>query len=44
MVMTDSTPAASDEAAQNAALQKAVIVGIQPDQPPHVLDEAVKYA
>ena len=42
--MTDSTPAASDEVAQNAALQKAVIVGIQPDQPPHVLDEAVKYA
>ena len=42
--MTDSTPAASDEGAQNAALQKAVIVGIQPDQPPHVLDEAVKYA
>ena len=28
--MTDSTPTASDEAAQNAALQKAVIVGIQP--------------
>ncbi|MBN8205022.1 universal stress protein [Microbacterium esteraromaticum] len=42
--MTDSTPAASDEAAQNAALQKAVIVGLQPGQPGHVLDEAVKYA
>ncbi|MFD5213776.1 universal stress protein [Microbacterium sp. NPDC058345] len=42
--MTDSTPAASDEAAQNAALQKAVIVGMQPGQPGHVLDEAVRYA
>jgi len=42
--MTDSTPAASDEAAQNAALQKAVIVGLQPGQPGHVLDEAVRYA
>lgn len=49
--MTDSTPAASDETpeapdevVQNAALQKAVIVGIQPDQPPHVLDEAARYA
>lgn len=42
--MTDSTPAASDEAAQNAALQRAVIVGLQPGQPGHVLDEAVKYA
>lgn len=42
--MTDSTPAASDEAAQNAALQKAVIVGLQPGQPQHVLDEAVRYA
>jgi len=42
--MTDSTPTAADEAAQNAALQKAVIVGLQPGQPPHVLDEAVRYA
>ncbi|HWU29188.1 MAG TPA: universal stress protein [Microbacterium sp.] len=42
--MTDSTPTASDEAAQNAALQKAVIVGIQPGQPPHVLAEALRYA
>lgn len=42
--MTDSTPAASDEAAQNAALQNAVIVGLQPGQPAHVLDEAVRYA
>jgi len=42
--MTDSTPTASDEAAQNAALQKAVIVGLQPGQPPHVLAEAVRFA
>ncbi|MEJ1089488.1 universal stress protein [Microbacterium sp. Mu-80] len=42
--MTDSTPAASDEAAQNAALQKAVIVGLQPGQPAHVLEEALRYA
>ncbi|WP_309064790.1 universal stress protein [Microbacterium sp.] len=42
--MTDSAPAASDEARQNAALQKAVIAGVQPGQPPHVLDEALKYA
>ncbi|UWF77689.1 MULTISPECIES: universal stress protein [Microbacterium] len=42
--MTDSAPTASEEAAQNAALQKAVIVGVQPGQPEHVLDEAVRYA
>ena len=42
--MTDSTPAASDEAAQNASLQKAVIVGLQPGQPGHVLEEALRYA
>ena len=42
--MTDSTPTASDESAQNAALQKAVIVGIQPGQPAHVLGEALRYA
>jgi len=42
--MSDSTPTASDEAAQNAALQKAVVVGMQPGQPPHVLTEAVRYA
>ncbi|MDQ0614225.1 nucleotide-binding universal stress UspA family protein [Microbacterium sp. W4I4] len=42
--MSDSTPTASDEAAQNAALQKAVVVGMQPGQPPHVLAEAVRYA
>nr|WP_244632341.1 universal stress protein [Microbacterium sp. Se63.02b] len=42
--MTDSTSTPSDEAAQNAALQKAVIVGMQLDQDPHVLAEAVRYA
>ncbi|MBT2484477.1 MULTISPECIES: universal stress protein [unclassified Microbacterium] len=42
--MTDSTSTPSDEAAQNAMLQKAVIVGMQPDQNPRVLDEATRYA
>jgi nucleotide-binding universal stress UspA family protein len=42
--MTDSTSTPSDEAAQNAALQKAVIVGLQPQQDRHVLDEAVRFA
>ncbi|MDT0156088.1 universal stress protein [Microbacterium sp. ARD32] len=42
--MSDSTPTASDEAAQNAALQNAVIAGIQPGQPAHVLAEALRYA
>ncbi|KJQ53235.1 universal stress protein [Microbacterium sp. SA39] len=42
--MTDSTSTPSDEAAQNVALQKAVIVGLQPDQDRHVLDEAVRFA
>lgn len=42
--MTDSTSAQSEEAAQNAALQKAVIVGVQPDQPRRVIDEAARYA
>ncbi|HWS49757.1 MAG TPA: universal stress protein [Microbacterium sp.] len=42
--MTDSTSTASDEAAQNAALQKAVIVGMQPGQARHVLDEAARFA
>jgi nucleotide-binding universal stress UspA family protein len=42
--MTDSTSTPSDEAAQNAALQKAVIVGMQPDQNRHVVDEAVRFA
>lgn len=42
--MTDSTSTPSDEAAQNAMLQKAVIVGMQPDQNRRVLDEAARYA
>lgn len=42
--MTDSTSTPSDEAAQNVALQRAVIVGMQPDQPRRVLDEAVRFA
>ncbi|BDZ39668.1 universal stress protein [Microbacterium suwonense] len=42
--MSDSTPAEPDEAAQNAALQGAVIVGLQPGQPAHVLSEALRYA
>ncbi|MEW1963082.1 universal stress protein [Microbacterium sp. NPDC077644] len=42
--MTDQASSPSDELAQNAELQKAVIVGMQPDQAGHVLDEAVRYA
>ena len=42
--MTDATSSPPDELAQNAALQKAVIVGMQPDQSSHVLDEAARYA
>ncbi|WP_435749011.1 universal stress protein [Microbacterium sp. PMB16] len=42
--MSDSTSPPSDEASQNAALQKAVIVGMQPGQDRHVVDEAVRYA
>lgn len=42
--MTDHHSAPSDEAAQNATLQKAVIVGMQPGQPARVLTEASRYA
>ncbi|MBO9625904.1 MAG: universal stress protein [Microbacterium sp.] len=42
--MSDSTSEPREEAAQNATLQKAVIVGLQPGQPRHVIEEAVKYA
>ncbi|MFK4759577.1 universal stress protein [Microbacterium sp. ZW T5_45] len=42
--MTDSTSAPRDEAAQNATLQKAVIVGLQPGQARRVLDEAARFA
>jgi len=42
--MTDATSSPSDETAQNAALQKAVIVGMQPGQAVRVLQEAARYA
>ncbi|REJ08571.1 universal stress protein [Microbacterium bovistercoris] len=42
--MTEPTSTPSDEGVPNDALQKAVIVGLQPGQPGHVLDEAVRYA
>ncbi|WEK61894.1 MAG: universal stress protein [Candidatus Microbacterium colombiense] len=42
--MTDNTSTPSDEAAQNAALQKAVIVGIQPNHEPRVIAEALRFA
>lgn len=44
IIMTDNTSTPSDEAAQNASLQKAVIVGIQPDHERRVLDEALRFA
>ncbi|MFB4354510.1 universal stress protein [Microbacterium sp. LS_15] len=42
--MTDNTSSPSDEAVQNATLQKAVIVGIQPGQSPRVIQEASRFA
>lgn len=42
--MAENTPAASEAAAQDAALQNAVIVGLQPGQETRVLHEAAKYA
>ena len=42
--MSDSTPTPSDESVQNSELHGAVIVGMQPDQAPRVLQEAVRYA
>lgn len=42
--MTDAGSSASDETAQNATLQRAVIVGMQPGQAAHVLQEAARYA
>ena len=42
--MTDNTSTPSDEAAQNATLQKAVIVGMQPGQARRVIDEAARFA
>lgn len=42
--MADDASSKLDEAAQNAQLQKAVIVGVQPEQSPRVLQEALRYA
>ena len=42
--MADNDSAQPDEAVQNAALQKAVIVGMQPGQASRVLQEAMRYA
>jgi len=42
--MTDAASSPSDEASQNVALRKAVIVGMQPQQASHVLQEAARYA
>jgi len=42
--MADTASSPSDEAAQNDTLQKAVIVGMQPGQAGHVLQEAARYA
>lgn len=42
--MADTASSPPDEAAQNATLQKAVIVGTQPGQAEHVLQEAARYA
>lgn len=42
--MTDAASSPSDETTQNSALQKAVIVGMQPGQAVHVLQEAARYA
>ncbi len=42
--MTDTTPTPEEQAAQNEALQKAVIVGMQPTQSPRVIHEAIRYA
>lgn len=44
ILMADTTSSSSDEATQNAALQKAVIVGMQPGQATRVLQEAARYA
>lgn len=42
--MSDSTEVPRDDAAENARMQKCVIVAIQPDQPPHVLAAGIRYA
>ncbi len=42
--MSDPAVERSEEGVQNSALQGAVIVGMQPDQSPRVLQEAIRYA
>ncbi|MGF3057512.1 universal stress protein [Microbacterium sp. YY-01] len=42
--MSETAPEHDDANIQDAELTGAVIAAIQPDQPPHVLAEAVKYA
>ncbi|WP_460783783.1 universal stress protein [Microbacterium tumbae] len=42
--MSDTASDGAEEAVQNSELQKAVIVGMQPDQSPRVLQEAIRYA
>ena len=42
--MSDAGSTSSEEAVQNSELQKAVIVGMQPEQNPRVLQEAIRYA
>lgn len=42
--MTETTPTPEEQAAQNAQLQGAVIVGAQPAQPSRVIHEAARYA
>lgn len=44
MNMADTASNPSDEAAQNVALQKAVIVGMQPGQASRVLQEGARFA
>ena len=42
--MSDAGSTSSEEVVQNSELQRAVIVGVQPEQNPRVLQEAVRYA
>lgn len=42
--MSDAASTPSEDAVQNADLQKAVIVGMQPGQSPRVLQEAIRFA
>ncbi|MGF6824173.1 nucleotide-binding universal stress UspA family protein [Microbacterium sp. ZKA21] len=42
--MSDAGSTSSEEVVQNSELQKSVIVGVQPEQNPRVLHEAIRYA